>query len=84
MICSAGEQHLIMRRSTVMAQILEANTKVSVGTATRVLYAEDLDPRLIQPQLDIAAKYALIPHDLPAASLIAAFAGAPTGAGARS
>jgi NitT/TauT family transport system substrate-binding protein len=66
------------------AQILEAYTKISIGTATRVLYAEQLDPRLIQPQLDIAAKYALIPHDLPATSLIAAFAGAPTGAGARS
>jgi NitT/TauT family transport system substrate-binding protein len=56
------------------AQILEANTKIAVGTANRVVYADALDPRLIQPQIDIAAKYALIPHDLAATSLIAATA----------
>jgi ABC-type nitrate/sulfonate/bicarbonate transport system substrate-binding protein len=53
------------------AQILEANTKVAVGAANRVTYGENLEPRLIQPQLDIAAKYNLIAHDLPASSLIA-------------
>ena len=56
------------------AQTLEANTKVAVGSANRVVYAETLDPRLIQPQIDIAAKYNLIPHDLPASALIAGHA----------
>jgi NitT/TauT family transport system substrate-binding protein len=54
------------------AQILEANTKIAVGRANRVTYAENLDPRLIQPQLDIAVKYGLIAHDLAAATLIRA------------
>jgi len=54
------------------AQILEAHTKIAVGAANRVTYAENLDARLIQPQLDIAAKYGLIAHDLAAATLIRA------------
>jgi NitT/TauT family transport system substrate-binding protein len=64
------------------AQILEANTKIAVGTANRVVYAENLDARLIQPQLDIAAKYGLIPHDLAAATLIATVADARASEGA--
>jgi NitT/TauT family transport system substrate-binding protein len=58
--------------TALSAQILEANTKIAVGAANRVTYAENLDPRLIQPQLDIARKYGLIAHDLAAATLIRA------------
>jgi NitT/TauT family transport system substrate-binding protein len=59
-------------RQVQSAQILEANTKIAVGAANRVTYAESLDPRMIQPQLDIAAKYGLIAHSLAAATLIRA------------
>jgi ABC-type nitrate/sulfonate/bicarbonate transport system substrate-binding protein len=52
------------------AQILEKYTKVRVGNAIRVVYAEDLDPRAVQPQIDAAARYHLLKSAFPAKSLI--------------
>lgn len=52
------------------AQILEKYTKVHVGNAVRVVYAEGLDPRAVQPQIDAAARYHLLKAAFPAKSLI--------------
>jgi hypothetical protein len=52
------------------AQILEKYTKVRVGNAARVVYAEELDPRAIQPQIDAAARYHLLKASFPAKTLI--------------
>jgi NitT/TauT family transport system substrate-binding protein len=38
---------------------------------TRALYATDLDPRLMQPPLDIGTKYNVLDRSVPAAELIA-------------
>lgn len=55
---------------TQSAAILEKYTKVAVGAANRVVYAERLDPALIQPSIDTAAKYKLLKASFPAAQLI--------------
>ena len=52
------------------ATILEKYTKVAVGAANRVAYAERLDPALIQPSIDTAAKYGLLKASFPAAKMI--------------
>jgi NitT/TauT family transport system substrate-binding protein len=52
------------------AEILEKYTKVAVGNANRIVYAERLDPALIQPSIDTAAKYGLVKSTFPAAKLI--------------
>ena len=52
------------------AQILEKYTKVHVGNAVRVVYAEDLNPRAVQPQIDAAARYHLLKASFPAKTLI--------------
>ena len=52
------------------AEILEKYTKVAVGNANRIAYAERLDPALIQPSIDTAAKYGLVKTAFPAAKLI--------------
>lgn len=52
------------------AAILEKNTKVAVGTSNRVVYAERLDPVLIQPQLDAGAKYKVLRSPIAAASMV--------------
>jgi NitT/TauT family transport system substrate-binding protein len=52
------------------AAILEKYTKVSVGAANRVAYAERLDPALIQPSIDTAAKYGILKTPFPAAKMI--------------
>ena len=52
------------------AAILEKYTKVTVGAANRVAYAERLDPALIQPSIDTAAKYGILKASFPAAKMI--------------
>ena len=52
------------------AVLLENNTKVHVGSANRVVYAERLDPAQIQPNIDAAAKYKLLKAPFPASELI--------------
>jgi NitT/TauT family transport system substrate-binding protein len=52
------------------AQILEKYTKVHVGNAARVQYAETLDPRAIQPQIDAAVRYHLFKAAFPAKTLV--------------
>jgi NitT/TauT family transport system substrate-binding protein len=52
------------------AAILEKYTSVSVGASNRIVYAERLDPALIQPSIDTAAKYGLLKAAFPAAKLI--------------
>ena len=43
---------------------------MAVGAANRVAYAERLDPALIQPSIDTAAKYGLLKASFPAAKMI--------------
>jgi NitT/TauT family transport system substrate-binding protein len=52
------------------AAILEKYTKVIVGASNRIVYAERLDPALIQPSIDAAAKYKLLKASFPAAMMI--------------
>ncbi len=52
------------------AAILEKYTKVAVGASNRVAYAERLDPALIQPQIDVAAKYNVLKASFPASAMI--------------
>jgi NitT/TauT family transport system substrate-binding protein len=52
------------------AAILEKYTKVAVGNANRIAYAERLDPALIQPSIDIAAKYGILKASFPASKMI--------------
>jgi NitT/TauT family transport system substrate-binding protein len=52
------------------ASILEAHTKVAVGTANRVTFGERLDPALIQPNIDAAVKYGVLKTSFPAAKII--------------
>lgn len=52
------------------AAILEKYTKVAVGNANRVAYGERLDPALIQPCIDVAAKYGVLKASFPAAQII--------------
>jgi NitT/TauT family transport system substrate-binding protein len=52
------------------AEILEKYTKVHVGNAVRVAYAQGLDPRAVQPQIDAAARYHLLKATFPAKNLI--------------
>lgn len=53
------------------AAILEKYTKVAVGNANRIAYGERLDPALIQPCIDVAAKYGVLKAPFPASQLIA-------------
>jgi NitT/TauT family transport system substrate-binding protein len=52
------------------AAILEKYTKVSVGAANRISFADHLDPALIQPNIDVAAKYGVLKASFPAAKII--------------
>lgn len=52
------------------AAILEKYTKVAVGAANRVTFGERLDPALIQPDIDVAAKYGVLKTAFPAAKII--------------
>ena len=52
------------------AAILEKYTKVAVGNANRILYGERLDPAMIQPCIDVAAKYGVLKAGFPASQLI--------------
>jgi len=52
------------------AAILEKYTKVDVGAANRIVYAERLDPALIQPDIDVAAKYKILKASFPASAMI--------------
>jgi NitT/TauT family transport system substrate-binding protein len=52
------------------AAILEKYTKVAVGSANRIAFGERLDAALIQPNIDVAAKYGLLKADFPAAKMI--------------
>lgn len=54
------------------AAILQKYTKVTVGNANRIAYGERLDPALIQPCIDVAAKYGVLKAPFPASQLIAA------------
>jgi NitT/TauT family transport system substrate-binding protein len=56
---------------TQSASILQKYTKVDVGKANRIVYAKTLDPALIQPNIDVAAKYKLLKAPFPASKLIA-------------
>lgn len=52
-------------------KILEAETGVHVTPqTTRVPFGENLDPRLIQPVLDVAAKYNVLKATFPATEII--------------
>jgi ABC-type nitrate/sulfonate/bicarbonate transport system substrate-binding protein len=53
------------------AAILEKYTKVRVGSANRIAFADKLDPAWIQPQIDMAARYKVLKASFPAADLIA-------------
>ena len=52
------------------AAILEKYTKVAVGAANRIAFGDHLDAALIQPNIDIAAKYGLLKASFPAAKMI--------------
>jgi NitT/TauT family transport system substrate-binding protein len=52
------------------AGILEKYTKVAVGNANRIIYGERLDPALIQPCIDVAAKYGVLKATFPATQII--------------
>jgi len=56
------------------ATILLHHTRITPETAatmSRVEYATSLDPKLLQPSIDAAAKYSTTPmHDMPASELI--------------
>ena len=52
------------------AAILEKYTKVAVGAANRIAFAEHLDPALIQPNIDVAAKYGVLKASFPASKII--------------
>ena len=52
------------------AAILEKYTKVDVGASNRIVYAERLDPALIQPSIDAAAKYKILKAAFPAPQMI--------------
>jgi NitT/TauT family transport system substrate-binding protein len=53
------------------AQIIEKYTKVHVPSgATRVRYAEVLDPAMMQPVIDAAARYKAMPESIPATALL--------------
>ncbi len=54
------------------AAILEKYTKVKVGSANRIAFADKLDPAQIQPQIDTAARYKVLKASFPATDLIAA------------
>lgn len=56
------------------AAILEKYTKVAVGSANRIAFGDRIDPALIQPNIDIAAKYGVLKASFPAAKLIASAA----------
>ena len=56
------------------ATILEKYTKVAVGKANRIAFAERLDPAQIQPQIDMAARYKVINTPFAARELIATVA----------
>lgn len=53
------------------ATILQKYTKVRVGRANRVVYDESLDPALVQPQIDVAARYKVLKAAFPASEMIA-------------
>jgi NitT/TauT family transport system substrate-binding protein len=57
------------------AAILEKYTKVAVGSANRIVFADHLDPALIQPNIDIAAKYGVLKASFPAAKIISSVGG---------
>ena len=52
------------------AAILEKYTKVAVGSANRIAFGERLDPALIQPNIDVAARYGILKASFPAAKII--------------
>jgi NitT/TauT family transport system substrate-binding protein len=52
------------------AAILEKYTKVAVGNANRIIYGERLDPAMIQPCIDVAAKYGVLKAPFPASQII--------------
>lgn len=52
------------------AAILEKYTKVEVGSSNRIKYAERLEASLVQPQIDVAAKYQLLKATFPASAMI--------------
>lgn len=53
------------------AAILYKYTKVTVGNANRIVFGEHLVTGEIQPEIDVAAKYGLIPRAFPAAEMFA-------------
>lgn len=55
------------------ALILEKHTAITLGTnAARVLFANGLDVKLIQPVIDASAKYGALKSTFPASELLAA------------
>jgi NitT/TauT family transport system substrate-binding protein len=61
------------RNQAESAKILEASTGISVGAnAARVLFANRLDSREMQPLIDASAKYGALKASFPAAQLLAA------------
>jgi len=57
------------------AAILSKYSKVSLATTqtmTRAVYSESLDPRLIQPSIDVAFRYKLLDRAVNASEIIAA------------
>jgi NitT/TauT family transport system substrate-binding protein len=61
------------RNQSESAKILEASTGVTLGpNAARVLFANRLDVREMQPVIDASAKFGALKSSFPAAQLIAA------------
>lgn len=54
------------------AAMLLKYTKIAVGKANRVLYGEHLSAADIQPEIDVAARYGLLPNPFPAAEMFPA------------
>jgi NitT/TauT family transport system substrate-binding protein len=60
------------KNQTASGEILMKYTKIVVGPGMkRTIYAEKLDPALVQPLIDAAAKYGITKASFPAANLIA-------------
>jgi len=52
----------------ILARYVQVSPEVA-STMTRATFGTTLEPQLLQPLLDTAAKYGLLPHTLPAANV---------------
>jgi NitT/TauT family transport system substrate-binding protein len=63
------------RDSAVILAKYAHMTIAQIGTFTRATYGDRLTPELIQPNIDVAAKYAVIKAAFPASDIISSAAG---------